>query len=50
MKHFLIGACLALSTLAAQALQPYVAADSKISGDLKAAMAATEQKLAAAGF
>lgn len=50
MKHFLIGACLALSTFAAQALQPYVVADSKMSGDLKAAMAATEQKLAANGF
>ena len=51
MKRFLIGACLALSAFAAQALQPYVASDTKaVAGDLKAAMAATEQKLAAGGF
>ena len=51
MKRFLIGACLAFSAFAAQALQPYVASDSKVSaGDLKTAMAATEQKLVAGGF
>ena len=51
MKRFLMGACLALSAFAAQALQPYVASDTKaVTGDLKAAMAATEQKLAAGGF
>lgn len=51
MKQFVIGVCLALSAFAAQALQPYVASDTKVSGgDLKNAMAAAEQKLSAGGF
>ncbi|MBI4742586.1 MAG: hypothetical protein HY777_13780 [Betaproteobacteria bacterium] len=51
MKRFLIGVCLALSAFAAQALQPYVASDTKVGGgDLKGAMVAAEQKLAAGGL
>lgn len=51
MKRFMIGACLAFCAMTAQALQPYVASDTKAAGgDLKAAMTATEQKLNAGGF
>jgi hypothetical protein len=51
MKRLIIGACLALSAFAVQALQPYLASDTKVSaGDLKGAMAAVEQKLTAGGF
>jgi hypothetical protein len=50
MKKTLIGLSLALLSLAAQALQPYVAGDKVAGGDLKAAMSAAEQKLTAAGF
>ncbi len=50
MKKTIIGAALALTTLTAQAIQPYVAGDKVAGGDLKAAMAAAEQKLTAAGF
>ncbi|MDP2811058.1 MAG: hypothetical protein Q8O34_12990, partial [Rhodocyclaceae bacterium] len=44
------GAVFALFSLNALALQPYLSADKVAGGDLKAAMAATEQKLTAAGF
>lgn len=50
MKKTIIGAALALTTLTAQAIQPYVAGDKVAGGDLKAAMTAAEQKLTAAGF
>jgi hypothetical protein len=50
MKKILFGAALALFSLLAHALQPYVYGDKVAGGDLKAAMAAAEQKLTAAGF
>lgn len=49
-KYFFAIAC-AFAAWSAQAVQPYVASDTKVAaGDLKAAMAAVEQKLAAGGF
>jgi hypothetical protein len=50
MKQSLVGAVLALFSLLAHALQPYFYGDKVSGGDLKAAMATTEQKLTAAGF
>lgn len=50
MKRILAGVVLAVFSLLAHALQPYVAADKLSGGDLKAVMAAAEQKLAAGGF
>jgi len=50
MKKILFGAALALFSLLAHALQPYFYGDKVAGGDLKAAMAAAEQKLSAAGF
>jgi hypothetical protein len=50
MKKILFGAALALFSLLAHALQPYFYGDKVAGGDLKAAMAAAEQKLTAAGF
>jgi len=51
MKRFLMCAVLALAANFAYALQPYMAAETKVAaGDLKSAMAATEQKLVAGGF
>ncbi|MDP2169200.1 MAG: hypothetical protein Q8J96_02135 [Rhodocyclaceae bacterium] len=50
MKRILAGVVLAVFSLLAHALQPYVTADKVAGGDLKAAMAATEKKLTAAGF
>ena len=48
MKRILAGVVLAVFSLLAHALQPYVTADKVAGGDLKAAMAATEKKLTAA--
>ncbi|MDO8958181.1 MAG: hypothetical protein Q7U85_00440 [Rhodocyclaceae bacterium] len=50
MKRVLAGVVLAVFSLLAHALQPYVTADKVSGGDLKAVMAATEQKLTAGGF
>ncbi len=50
MKKIIAGAALALFSLLAHALQPYWAGDKVAGGDLRAAMAAAEQKLTAAGF
>jgi len=50
MKKLIAGAALAAFSLLAHALQPYVSGDKVAGGDLKAAMAAAEQKLAGAGF
>ncbi|WP_126446820.1 hypothetical protein [Sulfuricystis multivorans] len=50
MKKIVFGALLALFSLFAHALQPYFYGDKVPGGDLKTAMAAAEQKLAAAGF
>lgn len=50
MKRSIAALSLFLAAAAAQALQPYNAGDKLVGGDLKAAMAAAEQKLAAAGF
>jgi hypothetical protein len=50
MKKIIAGAALAAFSLLAHALQPYVGGDKVQSGDLKAVMAAAEQKLTAAGF
>lgn len=50
MKKTIIGIALTAFSLLAHALQPYVTGDKVQGGDLKAAMAAAEQKLAAAGF
>lgn len=50
MKKIIFGAWLALFSLLAHALQPYFLGDKVAGGDLKTAMAAAEQKLAAAGF
>jgi hypothetical protein len=50
MKKILLGAVMALYALMAQALQPYYAGDKVAGSDLKAVMAATEQKLTSGGF
>jgi len=50
MKRFLIGAVFAFYSLTTLALQPYLTADKVAAGDLKAALAAVEQKLTAEGF
>lgn len=50
MKKIIAGAVLAVFSLLANALQPYVGGDKVAGGDLKATMAAAEQKLTAAGF
>lgn len=51
MKRIFAGAALMLMTLSAWALQPFFAADTKLAGgNVKAAMAAAEQKLTGAGF
>ncbi|MCX8086661.1 MAG: hypothetical protein N3C63_07115 [Rhodocyclaceae bacterium] len=50
MKKLFFGAALALVSFFAHALQPYFYGDKVAGGDLKAVMAATEQKLSAAGF
>lgn len=51
MKRFLTAATLMLVTFSAWALQPFIAADAKLAGgNVKAAMAAAEQKLSGAGF
>jgi hypothetical protein len=50
MKKLVVGAALAIFSLLAHALQPYVAGDKLAATDLKTAMAAAEQKLVAAGF
>ena len=50
MKKIIAGAALAAFSLLAHALHPYVAGDKVAGGDVKAAMAAAEQKLTAAGF
>lgn len=50
MRKLFAGAILFLTALAAHALQPYVTGNKVAGGDLKAAAAAVEQKLAAAGF
>lgn len=50
MKKALTAAALALASFAAQAIQPFVLGDKVAGGNVKAAMAAAEQKLTAAGF
>ena len=50
MKRILAGVVLAVFSLLAHALQPYVTADKVTGSDLKAVMAAAEKKLTAAGF
>lgn len=50
MKKIIVGAALAVFSLLAHALQPYVAGDKVAGGDIKAVMSAAEQKLTAAGF
>lgn len=50
MKRTIAGAALAALSFLAHALQPYVGGDKVPGGDIKAAMAAAEQKLTAAGF
>lgn len=50
MKRFLMGIALTAYTCLAFALQPYLAAERVAGGDLKAAMAAVEQKLVTGGF
>lgn len=50
MKNIIAGITLAALSCFAYALQPYVAGDKVQASDLKAAMAAAEQKLGAAGF
>lgn len=50
MKEIIAGVALAAFSLLAHALQPYVAGDKVAGGDVRAAMAAAEQKLTAAGF
>lgn len=51
MKRYFLAVVCTLIAWSAQAVQPYVASDTKVAaGDLKAAMAAVEQKLAAGGF
>jgi hypothetical protein len=51
MKRFLTGTVLMLAAVSVWALQPLVAANTKLAdGSLKAAMAAAEQKLRGAGF
>lgn len=51
MKRLIAAICMTLISWSALALQPYVAAEAKVAGgDLKAAVAAVEQKLAAGGF
>jgi len=50
MKKIIVGCALAVFSLLANALQPYMSGDKVQGGDLKSCMAATEQKLAAAGF
>jgi hypothetical protein len=50
MKRIIAGAVLAFCSLLAHALQPYMSGDKVAGGDLKAAVAATEQKLTTAGF
>lgn len=50
MKSMIAGAALTAFSLVAHALQPYMGGDKVPGGDIKAVMAATEQKLTAAGF
>ncbi len=51
MKRVVTALALMLATFSAFALQPFTAADAKLAGgNVKAAMAAAEQKLTAAGF
>lgn len=50
MKNIIAGAALAVCSLVAHALQPYMTGDKVQAGDLKVAMAAAEQKLTAGGF
>ncbi|MCX8018816.1 MAG: hypothetical protein N2690_13115, partial [Rhodocyclaceae bacterium] len=50
MNKIITGVVLALVSLCAHALQPYFTGDKLAGGDLKAVMAAAEQKLSAAGF
>jgi hypothetical protein len=51
MKKILIAVSLMVSTVSAWALQPFFAADTKLpGGNVKAVMAAAEQKLTGAGF
>ena len=50
MKRWLVGAVVALCSMGALALEPYLSADKVAGGNLKAAMSAVEQKLAGGGF
>lgn len=50
MKKLIIATILAVQACLAFAVQPYLAVDKVAGGDLKAAMAAVEQKLTAGGF
>lgn len=50
MTRWIIGAIGALFSFSALALQPYMTAEKLAGGDLKAMMAAVEQKLTAGGF
>lgn len=51
MNKWIIGAACAAASWYAMAVQPYVVSETKVdSGDLRAAMAAVEQKLATGGF
>lgn len=50
MKRMIAGVVLAVFSVLAQALQPYVSGDKVPGGDLKSTMSAAEQKLTAAGF
>jgi hypothetical protein len=50
MKKLLVALATACLSLTAQALQPYVAGNKVAAADLKASVAAVEQKLAGAGF
>ena len=50
MKRWIIGAVLALFSLSALALQPYLAGDKVVATDLESALTAVGQKLAGEGF
>lgn len=51
MNKWVIGAVCAFTSWYAQAVQPYIASDTKVAGgDLKVAIGAVEQKLTAGGF
>lgn len=50
MKNIIVGTALAVFSLLANAVQPYMNGDKVQGGDLKAVMAAVEKKLTSAGF